>query len=152
MVAEVDHGGATGVVRYEIGNFQNNALNIRGSAQGLLANIPNDANINIRLLQEYEVDTDQDISQLLLGAALIYDNDSETGYRIIDISPNEGFDNRFKIRTIPTLNHISIVISGSVSLGVNQFVINSINYTEADILNRRIAYDGTVYKLSLIHI
>ena len=148
MVAEVDHGGATGVVRYEIGNFQNNALNIRGSAQGLLANIPNDANINIRLLQEYEVDTDQDISQLLLGAALIYDNDSETGYRIIDISPNEGFDNRFKIRTIPTLNHISIVISGSVSLGVNQFVINSINYTEADILNRRIAYDGTVYKVT----
>ena len=40
MVAQVDHGAPTGVVNYEIGNTQGNTLNIRGSAQGLLAAIP----------------------------------------------------------------------------------------------------------------
>lgn len=145
MVAEVDHGGATGVVRYEIGNYQGNTLNIRGSAQGLLADIPDGNDINIRLLQEYKVSTDQDISQLLLGAALLYDNDPNTGYRIINIEPS-GDD--FIIRTLPTLNHISVVANGTTTAGSTDITINNINYTEDEILDRRIGYKGTVYKVT----
>ena len=98
MVAQVDHGAPTGVVNYEIGNTQGNTLNIRGSAQGLLAAIPDGNNIHIRLLQEYIVDTDTDISDLLLGAALIYNTDPDQGYRILEVTPEAG-ENRFKVRT-----------------------------------------------------
>jgi len=145
MVAEVDHGLPTGIVRYEIGNFQGNSLNIRGSAQGLLADIPDGNNINIRLLQEYEVSTSQDISQLLLGAALLYDNDPNIGYRIINIEPS---GDNFKIRTIPTLNHITVVANGTTTAGNTDITINNINYSEDEILNRRIGYKGSIYKVA----
>ena len=145
MVAEVDHGLPIGIVRYEIGNFQGNSLNIRGSAQGLLADIPDGNDINIRLLQEYEVSTSQDISQLLLGAALLYDNDPNTGYRIINIEPS---GDNFKIRTIPTLNHITVVAAGTTTAGNTDITINNINYIETEILNRRIGYKGTIYRVT----
>lgn len=142
MVAEVDHGSPTGIVRYEIGNFQGNTLNIRGSAQGLVADIPDGNNINIRLLQEYKVSTSEDISTLLLGAALLYDEDPNTGYRIINVEP-DGDD--FVIRTIPSLNHITAVSNGLTSAGSTSITINYINYSEEELLNRRIGYDGDIY-------
>ena len=142
MVAEVDHGGTVGIVRYEIGNFQGNTLNIRGSAQGLVADIPDNNNINIRLLQEYKVSTTEDISDLLLGAALIYDNDPGTGYRIINIEP-VGSD--FKIRTIPTLNHKTGVANGNSLAGSSSISINNINYQPDEIIGHRLGYKGTLY-------
>jgi len=145
MVAEVDHGLPTGIVRYEIGNFQGNTLNIRGSAQGLLADIPDGNDINIRLLQEYKVSADQDISQLLLGAALLYDDEPDTGYRIINIDP-VGSD--FVIRTIPSINHFSVVANGVTAAGNTDITINNINYTEDEILDRRIGYKGTIYTVT----
>ena len=146
MVAQVDHGAPTGVVNYEIGNFQGNTLNIRGSAQGLLDAIPDGNNITIRLLQEYTVDTDQDITDLLLGAALIYDNDIDTGYRILEVTPEAGV-NRFKIRTIPSINHISLVVNPAVTAGNTQFTINLTTYEAETLINRRIAYEGVIYKV-----
>tara|TARA_R110000851_G_scaffold37425_1_gene96698 strand:+ start:1126 stop:9189 length:8064 start_codon:yes stop_codon:yes gene_type:complete len=151
MVADVAHGGVTGTVSYEIGNFNGNTLTIRGSAQGLLADIPNDANITIRLLQEYEIDTDGDITNLLLGAALQYDDDPNQGYRIIQVTANELVANRFAIRALPTLNHLGVVVNGSgsnVGPGVNQFTINPIGYDEEKLLNRRLGYKGTIYKVT----
>ena len=151
MVADVEHGGATGNVSYEIGNFNGNKINIRGSAQGLLADIPNDANITIRLLQEYEIDTNADITNLLLGAALQYDNEPDVGYRIIQVTPNELVTNRFAIRALPTLNHLGVVINGSgsnIGPGVNQFTINQIGYDADEIVNRRLGYKGTIYRVT----
>ena len=151
MVADVEHGGATGNVSYEIGNFNGNKINIRGSAQGLLADIPDDANITIRLLQEYEIDTNADITNLLLGAALQYDNEPDVGYRIIQVTPNENVVNRFAIRALPTLNHLGVVINGggsNIGPGVNQFTINQIGYDADEIVNRRLGYKGTIYKVT----
>lgn len=142
MVAEVDHGGDIGIVRYEIGNFQGNTLNIRGSAQGLVSDIPDNNYINIRLLQEYKVSTTEDISNLLLGAALIYDNDPGEGYRIINIEPD---GNDFKIRTIPTLNHKTGVANGDSLAGSSSISINNINYEPDAIIGHRIGYKGTLY-------
>lgn len=146
MVAQVDHGAPTGVVNYEIGNTQGNTLNIRGSAQGLLAAIPDGNNIHIRLLQEYTVDTDTDISDLLLGAALIYNTDPDQGYRILEVTPEAG-ENRFKVRTIPSLNHISLVVNPTVSAGTTQVVVNAHTYPELTLVNRRIAHQGVIYKV-----
>jgi hypothetical protein len=151
MVADVAHGGATGTVSYEIGNFNGNKLNIRGSAQGLLADIPDDANITLRLLQEYEIDADQDITNLLLGAALQYDDDPNQGYRIIQVTANELVANRFAIRALPTLNHLGVVVNGSgsnIGPGVNQFTINPIGYSADKLVNRRLGYKGTIYKVT----
>ena len=151
MVAQVSHGGATGDVSYEIGNFNGNKLNIRGSASGLVADIPDGADITIRLLQEYEIDTNQDITNLLLGAALQYDDDPDTGYRIIQVTPNELVNNRFAIRALPTLNHLGVVVNGSgsnVGPGVNQFTINPIGYSAEELENRRLGYKGTVYRVT----
>ena len=150
MVAQVSHGGVTGDVSYEIGNFNGNKLNIRGSAQGLLADIPDGANITIRLLQEYEIDTDKDITNLLLGAALQYDNDPDQGYRIIQVTPNELVANRFAIRALPTLNHLGVVVNGSgsnVAPGVDQFTINAIGYAAEELEGRRLGYKGTIYQV-----
>jgi hypothetical protein len=150
MVAQVSHGGVTGDVSYEIGNFNGNKLNIRGSAQGLLADIPDGANITIRLLQEYEIDTDKNITNLLLGAALQYDNDPDQGYRIIQVTPNEVVANRFAIRALPTLNHLGVVVNGSgsnVGPGVNQFTINAIGYDAEELEGRRLGYKGTIYQV-----
>ena len=146
MVAQVDHGAPTGIVNYEIGNTQGNTLNIRGSAQGLLAAIPDGNNIHIRLLQEYTVDTDTDISDLLLGAALIYNTDPDQGYRILEVTPEAGV-NRFKVRTIPSLNHISLVVNPTVSAGTTQVVVNAHTYPELTLVNRRIAHQGVIYKV-----
>ena len=151
MVADVAHGGATGNVSYEIGNFNGNKINIRGSAQGLLADIPDNADITIRLLQEYEIDTNADITNLLLGAALQYDNEPDVGYRIIQVTPNENVVNRFAIRALPTLNHLGVVINGSgsnIGPGVNQFTINQIGYDADEIVNRRLGYKGTIYRVT----
>mgnify|MGYP006077129433 CR=1 FL=1 len=151
MVADVAHGGVTGTVSYEIGNFNGNKLNIRGSAQGLLADIPDDADITIRLLQEYEIDTNADITNLLLGAALQYDNEPDVGYRIIQVTANELVANRFAIRALPTLNHLGVVINGSgsnIGPGVNQFTINPIGYDANELVNRRLGYKGTIYKVT----
>lgn len=151
MVAQVSHGGATGDVSYEIGNFNGNKLNIRGSASGLIADIPDGADITIRLLQEYEIDTNQDITNLLLGAALQYDDDPDTAYRIIQVTPNELVNNRFAIRALPTLNHLGVVVNGSgsnVGPGVNQFNINPIGYDEDELVNRRLGYKGTIYRVT----
>lgn len=148
MVADVDHGSPTGVVSYEIGNFQNNTLNIKGSAVGLLADIPDGNNITIRLLQEYNVDTDTDISDLLLGAALIYDDDPNQGYRILEVTVDPNVDLRFKIRTIPSLNHISVVPSNGESIGSTTITINSVNYTASVLENRRLAYKGQIYRIT----
>lgn len=151
MVADIAHGGATGNVSYEIGNFNGNKLNIRGSASGLLADIPDNANITIRLLQEYEIDTNQDITNLLLGAALQYDNEPDVGYRIIQVTPNENVVNRFAIRALPTLNHLGVVINGSgsnIGPGVNQFTINPIGYDADELVNRRLGYKGTIYRVT----
>ena len=147
MVAQVDHGLPTGVVSYEIGNSQGNTLNIRGSAQGLLAAIPDGNNITIRLLQEYNVNTNEDISDLLLGAALIYDNDTDQGYRILEVTPVAGANN-FKVRTIPSLNHISLVVNPTVTAGGNQVVINATTYDASTLVNRRIAHEGVIYKVT----
>ena len=151
MVADIAHGGATGNVSYEIGNFNGNKLNIRGSASGLLADIPDNANITIRLLQEYEIDTNADITNLLLGAALQYDNEPDVGYRIIQVTPNENVVNRFAIRALPTLNHLGVVINGggsNIGPGVNQFTINQIGYDADELVNRRLGYKGTIYKVT----
>ena len=151
MVAQVSHGGETGDVSYEIGNFNGNKLNIRGSAQGLLADIPDGADITIRLLQEYEIDTDKDITNLLLGAALQYDDDPNQGYRIIQVTPNELVNNRFAIRALPTLNHLGVVVNGggsNVGPGVNQFTINAIGYSADRLVNRRLGYKGTIYRVT----
>lgn len=148
MVAQVDHGLPTGVVSYEIGNFQGTTLNIRGSAQGLLDAIPDGANVTIRLLQEYLIDTDQDISDLLLGAALIYDKDINTGYRILEVTPESGFENRFKVRTIPSINHISLVVNPAVTVGNTSVVINATTYGAETLVNRRIAHEGVIYKVT----
>jgi len=146
MVAEVDHQDpAYGIVRYEIGNLSGNNLNIRGTAQGLVADIHNNADITIRLLQEYEIETSSSINDLLLGAALVYDEDPDTGYRIIEKTPVSGSPLHYVVRTIPTLNHIGVVVNGAVTAGNNSFVINSINYTNDDVADRRIAYRGEIY-------
>jgi len=151
MVADVAHGGATGNVSYEIGNFNANKLNIKGSATGLLADIPDGADITIRLLQEYEIDTDADITNLLLGAALQYDDDPNTGYRIIQVTPNELVNNRFAIRALPTLNHLGVVVNGGgspVPSGGTTFTINSIGYSSSDLVDRRLGYKGTIYRVT----
>jgi len=147
MVAQVDHGAPTGVVSYEIGNFQGNTLNIKGSAQGLLDNLPDGNNITIRLLQEYNVDTDSDISDLLLGAALIYDNDPLQGYRILEVTPVIS-GTRFKIRTIPSLNHISLVVNPIATVGSTTITINPTTYTAETLVNRRIAHQGAIYRVT----
>ena len=148
MSVVVDHQGVVGEVTYEIGNFNGNVLNIRGTAQGLVAAIPDNANITIKLLQEYSVDANSDITDLLLGAALIYDNDPNTGYRILEVTPDGGVADRFKIRTIPSVNHISVVANGTANTGQADIVINAINYTTSQIIGRRLAYDGTIYRVT----
>ena len=70
--------------------------------------------IHIRLLQEYIVDTDTDISDLLLGAALIYNTDPDQGYRIIRSTLLKQARTDLKLRTIPSLNHISLVVNPTV--------------------------------------
>ena len=147
MVADVDHGGATGIVTYEIGNFQNNTLNIKGSAQGLVADVPNNNPITIRLLQEYTVDTNQDISDLLLGAALIYDNDPNEGYRILEVTPVIS-GSRFKIRTIPSLNHIPLVVNPTATAGTSNITINPTAYPASTLVGRRIAHAGVIYRVT----
>ena len=78
----------------------------------------------------------------MLGAALIYDNEPETGYRILNIEQS-GSD--FEIRTIPTLSHFSVVANGTTSAGSNTININPINRTAEELIGRRIGYKGTIY-------
>ena len=57
--------------------------------------------LKLDCFQEYEADTNEDILDILLGAAPIYDNDPTPGYRILEVTADGVVDNRFTIRTIP---------------------------------------------------
>ena len=136
---EIDHGGTTGIIRYEVASIQTTSfadiagasrdgtiykLNITGN-EGLATALTNNQKVTIRQLQNFVFDNLDDVAVIRPSTAIVFDEQDDFTYRTIAFNSTDAVGN-----ALPGANQQLVTFDSNydyIRLIVDQTKVSDVN-------------------------